>query len=451
MRPVLTLQGRGLGGSSTLYAAALGRLKRSDFEASAPGRSAQPALPDAWPIDYDSFKSYYERAERLMRVRGGQDPLDPDDDEPPPAPPPLSPSAEEVRAALQRNNLHPYRLRVAIDYLPGCRECFGFRCERDCKADGYNRALHPALASGFAKIEAETTALEIAEERGGVRVIVRDIEGRIGERRAAHLVLAAGALNTPLLLDRSAALWSDTPRPPMLGRGLMFHVSDSFVVQTAADDGSAPRKWLGLRDFYDDGEHDVGEIQSTGVNVQTGAIMQMIRARAAATLPPPLRAMAEFLRPAAWAIAKIIGNRAVYATITEDLPHAANCVREIDGAIVVDYAVDPLLKKRAKRMRAPLRKAFAPWRLRFLKRPGVPNWGHPMGTCRMGTDPATSVITPECRVHGHDRVFVADASAFPSSGGTGPGLTVLALALRVADQVAAAAPRRVKAADEAAP
>jgi choline dehydrogenase-like flavoprotein len=103
-------------------------------------------------------------------------------------------------------------------------------------------------------------------------------------------------------------------------------------------------------------------------------------------------------------------------------------------------------------MRAPIRKAFAPLRLRFLKLPGVPNWGHPMGTCRMGTDPATSVITPECRVHGHDRVFVADASAFPSSGGTGPGLTVLALALRVADQVASDAASRVAvAADRPSP
>lgn len=435
-RPVLTLQGRGLGGSSALYAAALGRFKRSDFAGSPPGRSVRPALPNAWPVDYDSFKGYYARAEALMRVRGGRDPLDPDDDAPLPGPPPLSPSAEAVRVALERNGLHPYRLRVAIDYLPDCHECFGFRCARDCKADGHNRALRPALASGLARIEAETSVLEIADEPGGIRVTVRDAAGRLGERRAAHLVLAAGALNTPLLLDRSAALWAETPRPPMLGRGLMFHVSDSFVVKTPPADDAGPRKWLGLRDFYDDGTHDIGEIQSTGVNVQTGAIMQMIRARAAAYLASPFRALAEFLRPVAWAIAKVIGDRAVYATITEDLPHAANRVREVDGAIVVDYVVDPMLKARTKRMRTTIRQAFAPLGVRFLKLPGVPNWGHPMGTCRMGTDPATSVTTPDGRVRGHERIYVADASVFPSSGGTGPGLTVLATALRVADQVA---------------
>lgn len=171
--------------------------------------------------------------------------------------------------------------------------------------------------------------------------------------------------------------------------------------------------------------------------MRTGSIMMMIRARASARLAPSLRAMAEFLRPAAWVIAKVIGERAVYATISEDLPHAGNRVRAHEGGIVVDYVVDPALKKRAKKMRETIRKAFAPMSLRFLKMPGVANWGHPMGTCRMGSDPATSVTNAEGRVHGHDRIFVADASAFPSSGGCGPGLTVLALALRVADQVAA--------------
>jgi choline dehydrogenase-like flavoprotein len=163
-----------------------------------------------------------------------------------------------------------------------------------------------------------------------------------------------------------------------------------------------------------------------------------------------LRVLSEFLRPVAWSIAKAIGERAVYATISEDLPHASNRVREHEGAIVVDYMVDPLLKERAKKMRHTIRKAFAPLNLRFLKLPGVANWGHPMGTCRMGTDPATSVTNAEGRVHGHDRIFVADASAFPSSGGVGPGLTVLALALRVADQVAADSVLVTQVADTAA-
>ena len=349
-RPVLTMQGRGLGGSSALYAAALGRFKRSDFEGSRPGLSAEAALPNAWPIDYDSFRSYYARAEALMRVRGEPDPNDGDDNALLLPPPLLSPIAAAVRDALVRNNHHPYRLHVAIDYIAGCRECFGYRCALGCKADGYNRALKNAVETGRARIEANLTVVRIADDDDSVRVMLRDSDGHASERRARRLVLAAGALNTPLLLARSRDLWQTSGQPSMLGRGLMFHVSDSFVLHTPEVD-PGPRKWLGLRDFYDDGSVDLGEIESTGGNVRTGTIMQIIRERAAERSNAPLLALAEFLRPLAWLLARRIGERPIFATITGDLPHAANHVREEDGNIVVAYTTDPLLRQRAARMR----------------------------------------------------------------------------------------------------
>jgi choline dehydrogenase-like flavoprotein len=56
---------------------------------------------------------------------------------------------------------------------------------------------------------------------------------------------------------------------------------------------------------------------------------------------------------------------------------------------------------------------------------------HPMGTCRMGADPARSVVDPTGRVWGWDNLYVADASVFPTSLGVNPQVTTMALGLTI--------------------
>jgi choline dehydrogenase-like flavoprotein len=60
---------------------------------------------------------------------------------------------------------------------------------------------------------------------------------------------------------------------------------------------------------------------------------------------------------------------------------------------------------------------------------------HQAGTCRMGHDPRVSVVDAWGRVHGHDNLFVADASLHVTNGGFNPVLTIMALAFRVAERV----------------
>lgn len=62
---------------------------------------------------------------------------------------------------------------------------------------------------------------------------------------------------------------------------------------------------------------------------------------------------------------------------------------------------------------------------------------HHMGTTRMGDDPKTSVTDANCRVHGIDNLYVAGSSLFPTSGWANPTLTIIALALRLADHLKA--------------
>ncbi len=65
---------------------------------------------------------------------------------------------------------------------------------------------------------------------------------------------------------------------------------------------------------------------------------------------------------------------------------------------------------------------------------------HQMGTCRMGTDPRTSFAGPWGELHDTPGVWIGDASAFPTASGTNPMITVMALAHRTAEAIAAAAP-----------
>ena len=57
---------------------------------------------------------------------------------------------------------------------------------------------------------------------------------------------------------------------------------------------------------------------------------------------------------------------------------------------------------------------------------------HQAGTCRMGDDPRHSVTDSRGRVHGHENLYVADASLHVTNGGFNPMLTVMANAFRVA-------------------
>ena len=60
---------------------------------------------------------------------------------------------------------------------------------------------------------------------------------------------------------------------------------------------------------------------------------------------------------------------------------------------------------------------------------------HLLGTCRMGTDPATSVIDPDHRTHDVPNLFICDGSSLVTSGRGQPTMTIMALAFRAAERI----------------
>ena len=72
----------------------------------------------------------------------------------------------------------------------------------------------------------------------------------------------------------------------------------------------------------------------------------------------------------------------------------------------------------------------------YIKNPmGIAAVGHQAGTCRFGTDPATSVLDVNCKAHELDNLYVVDTSFFPSIGAVNPSLTAIANAIRVVEHL----------------
>lgn len=60
---------------------------------------------------------------------------------------------------------------------------------------------------------------------------------------------------------------------------------------------------------------------------------------------------------------------------------------------------------------------------------------HHMGTTRMHVDPKHGVVTPDCRTHQIQNLFIAGSSVFPTAGHANPTLTIVTLAIRLADHI----------------
>lgn len=66
---------------------------------------------------------------------------------------------------------------------------------------------------------------------------------------------------------------------------------------------------------------------------------------------------------------------------------------------------------------------------------GIAGCWHHMGTTRMSTDPGKGVVDPDCRVHDMANLYCAGSSVFPSVGSDFPTITLVALAIRLADRL----------------
>lgn len=436
--------GSGTGGSTALYGGAMERFFPQDF-APAP-ESADPAdgrPVDGWPIAYQDLAPYYTAAERLYRVRGGRDPLRTQEAlEPLLDAPPMGPANRSLHQALTAHGVHPYRLPTAYEYQPGCQGCQGYLCAGECKNDSARICLRPAVQDHAAHLLTGCTVDRLETQDQRVSAVHCRWQGKPLKLQGRVVVLAAGALATPLILLRSEngkagrGLGNATD---MVGRNLMRHCIDLYAVKAPTQPGETEHvKELAFNDFYWDGTENLGTVQSFG-RLPPAPILLAEMANDLRRFVHP--AVAGLFRAAAPAVRPLLGrllrSRLLLVSTLEDFPDPSNRVYPgAAGETQIAYLATPATRHRITRFRVLMKELLRPLpTLLMSQAENNERIAHVCGTCRMGRDPTTSVVDADNRVHAADNLYVADSSFFPSSGGTNPSLTIAANALRMADRL----------------
>lgn len=443
-------QGVGVGGSSVFYAASLERPERHDLESVADC----PHPTGGWPVGHDEFAPWFARAEALMELNGTPDPLS-DADAVLRDPPPLATRDAALGEALMAAGLHPYRTHLAIRFQPGCQECIGHKCPRDCKRDGRSAGVEPALATGRAALmtDAVVTALHGAGRRIE-SITIRRPNGETRALRARIFVLAAGGLASPgLLLASACEAWPQgcANASGLVGRGLMFHLNERIALWPprraargpAADVG--PQKAFSLRDFYRDGSDRMGLLQALGLPASYGNIVHVLNQHYDRSALRRLRPGRELMRLPALAAALVLGEARIYAGILEDLPYDENRVLydpDRPDTLIYEYRLAEELLERRRRFRQRIKRGLGGVRSMFLGVGPELNVAHPCGTLRFSDNPRRGVLNRDGRAHEIDNLYGADSAFMPTSTGVNPGLTIVANALRVADLIVASAGAR---------
>lgn len=437
------------------------RFLEEDFAMLAAHGPQEGAAVDDWPLDYAELEPYYADVERRIGVSGlaGSNPFAAWRSGPFPMPPgPSMYGATLSAASAESLGFHPYPAPSAVNSVPydgraacnNCGFCAYFACPIHAKGDPV-AMLQRALLTGNAELRPETFVSRIRTD--GRRATGVDFVGPDGVERsmdARSVVVAGGAVETPRLLLLSGF------DHPLIGRHLMTHFQTIVV-------GGFP----GLR-LHGERGRAVTEMHDDALIPDDASQ----RAAKEAGLPwmkggmvehggPALPIMeAKFYRSGR-AHKELMRNSPMrehlwaFTMQGEDLPVPTNridldpAVRDVRGFPVARYTYRPHSHEVAAsahhgpRLAAILERMGAEW-TSIVTSPGAkgqaggrttadaPMSRHVMGTARMGSDPASSVVDPLGRLHGFENVVIADSSVFVTSSGYGPTLTLAALAARAA-------------------
>ncbi|MER5958749.1 GMC oxidoreductase [Streptomyces sp. NPDC001939] len=443
-----------VGGNTKFYGAALFRLRPEDFGELRHHDGVSPA----WPIRYEDLEPYYTQAEHLYLVHGrhGEDPTEgPTSAQY--AYPPVEHEAriQQLSDDLGKAGLHPFHLPIGVNLTQDengrathdsvcirCDRVDGFPCLMGAKSDAQVICVDPALTYDNVTMVtgADVRRLETDPTGRTVTRVVAELESGATEEFSADIVVvAAGAVNSAVLLLRSA----DDRHPgglanssDVVGRHYMRHNNLALMAVSKEPNPTRFQKTLALNDWYlgaDDWEYPLGGIQMLGKSDADQIHGEAPRWAGAVMPDMPF---------------EVLAHHAVdFWLCGEDLPLPESRVT-LDQDDAIHLALDEKnniagLKRLQHKLQGMLghlgmhEHHLLDHSIYLHKGMPIGATAHQAGTVRFGDDPQSSALDVNCKAHDLDNLYVVDTSFFPSIGAVNPSLTAIANALRVGDHIAA--------------
>ena len=419
--PLALTTSRIVGGNSNFWTGRCERLHPSDFE-----RHAYTPPDNPWPFSYADLDSYYDVAERLLRVRGGRRTRF----APPrkgPLPVPGSPDISLLKELCARFDVEVEDTATATP----TKTLRIFNVQREILPE-FLRSGHGTLVSGVT-----VKRLIAGADQTISAADVSTLDGATGTARARLFVVCCGGLESPrlLLLSASEAFPNGVGNSnDMVGRGFNEHPNVGFYMRI-------PHSW--------------GTLVPTNKIARTHQFYNTFRAQGLGAIVPAFRQawllpnhilpfhVANLPRNIASAFGRVAKAAFYVGASTEMKISLANRItlskskRDLFGRpighLIFNFSEEDL---------ALLEQA------RTLIRSWLPNVGatsiheaevawsrHHQGACRTGQNPRTSVVDKDLRVHESPNLFVCGSEVFATGGGMQPSLSIAALSLRLADHL----------------
>lgn len=428
-----------VGGNTKVYGAALLRMREQDFGEVKHHGGTSPA----WPISYQDLKPYYLEAEELYSVHGqrGSDPTEPPEANPYPKPPLVhEPRIQELHDDIAKLGLRPFPLPMGVRTgqttaeSPYVLDRFdGFPDAAEMKADAHVVGIREALKHPNVTLQTNCLVelLETNASGNEVKKVHATCNGEKVEYSAGLVVVSGGAINSAALLLRSAndkhpnGLANNSD---VVGRHYMAHNNSAMLAISIKPNPTKFGKTLAVNDFYfgdEEFKYPMGHIQMLGKSDPV-----MFREDAPGFAP-------------GFTLEYMADHALDFWMTSEDLPDPDNRVTLTPtGGICLHYRENNLeghkrLQKKLKWIleHAGCEQHLLPNHLYLGKKIPLAGTAHQCGTVRFGHDPKTSALDSWCRSHEVENLFVVDGSFFPSSSAVNPGLTIMAMALRIGEYI----------------